>query len=130
MSAVSILTGAAVFTGARDDMAKMVPAGVPHPAAWVVASGTVQIVAGAALTVPAVRPLASGVLAAVVVAKLPANWKATNERLSIRGPLPTRPWMRIPDALLWLTVVVWVGGARTVRRGRLAPGPSEPRRRT
>lgn len=116
MSAISILTGAAVFTPARDDMAQMMPDGVPHPAAWVVAAGTTQIVAGAALVVPTFRPIAAGVLAAVVCAKIPANVKATKEGLLIRGPLPTPPWMRIPDALLWLAVVVWVGRVRPPRR--------------
>ena len=116
MSAISILTGAAVFTPARDDMARMVPDEVPHPAAWVVAAGTTQIVAGAALVVPAFRPIAAGVLAAVVLAKIPANVKATREGLRIRGPLITPPWMRLPDALFWLAVVIWVGGVRPPRR--------------
>lgn len=115
LSVISVITGAAVFTGARDDMARMVPASVSHPRAWVVAAGAVQIAAGVGLAVPAIRPIAAGALGAEVCLKLPANWRATREGLAIRGPLPTPPWMRIPNSILWLVIVFWVAGAR---RGR------------
>jgi len=115
LSATSVITGAAVFTRARQDMARMVPASVPHPEAWVTAVGVTQIVAGAGLAVPATRPVAVAALAAVVCIKLPANWKAAREGLTIRGRLPTPPWMRIPNSILWLGLILWVAGARTPR---------------
>src|SRR5262245_34272061 len=117
MSITSVVIGAAVFTPMRGDMVRMVPAGVPHPETCVIAAGVGQMTFGALLAVPATRPAAAGFLVALTIAKLPANWKAVHEGLSIRGPLPTPPWMRLPDAVAWITILVWIGGARSHRPG-------------
>jgi uncharacterized membrane protein len=108
----SVITGAAFFTSMRHDIVRMVPVGVPHPRLVVALTGATQIVAGAALAVPVATTTAAGVLAMVMVAKVPANLKASREGLIIRGPLPTPPALRIPLLCLWLALLCWIARPR------------------
>lgn len=112
VSVVSIVSGAAVFTRMGDDMARMLPDTIAQPKAWVIAAGTLQIAAGIALWAPATRAVALGVLGGLVIAKIPANLTAMREGLWVRGPLPTPPWMRIPDTVIWLALLGWIMGSR------------------
>lgn len=113
VSVTTVATSLAVLTPMRVDMVRMVPDSVPHPERWVIAMGGAQLLSGAGMAVPGLRPIAAGLLAAVVCAKLPANFKAAREGLTIRGPLQTPPWMRIPDAIAWLALIAWSSGVRS-----------------
>ena len=115
-----VLTGLASFTAIGEDLARFIPRGVPHPLLLVRLSGAIQIGAGPMLLSRRWRPLGEACLIALLVAKLPLNWLGASQRLMVRGPLPTPPALRVPFALLWVAVLLWVGRDRQRPAGSTA----------
>lgn len=85
----------------------IVPASVPYPAEIVAVSGVAEIVGGAALFVPRLRPWARWWLIALLIAVFPANVHMAINPEQIRG-------LSVPQWLLWARLplqgllILWV----------------------
>jgi len=106
-----VLTGMAHFTPMGDDLARFIPQGVPHPRILVDVAGAIQVTAGLALLTRRWRVVGVGCLVALLSIKLPLNWIGAAHGLTVRGPLPTPPILRVPLVILWIAVLVWVARA-------------------
>lgn len=112
LAVMYVVTGLASFTPMGEDLARFIPRGVPHPLLFVWLSGVIQIGAGSTLLSRRWRPLGVAFLIGLLLVKLPLNWLGASQGLMVRGPLPTPPALRVPFALLWLALLVWVGRER------------------
>jgi len=106
-----VLTGMAHFTPMGEDLARFVPRGVPQPRLLVDIAGAIQILAGLALLTRRWRGVAAGCLGLLLAIKLPLNWLGASQGLTVRGPLPTSPMLRVPLVILWIAALVWIGRA-------------------
>ena len=114
------LAGALVFTGA-DHLATperylpMLPEVVPAPAAVIVLTGLAELAGAAGLFAPRVRRLTGCLLAAYLVAVLPANAKVLLDGGSVAG-LPSSPAYYAVRLLLQPLFVWWALAAAEVVR--------------
>ena len=114
-----VLTGLAHFGPLRDDLARLLPAGVPAPGLLVGLAGALQVLGGLGLFARATTTAAGWLLVAIELAKLPANLNAARLGLTVANGLPTPPALRAPLVFLWIGLIVWA-----MRQPRAADGAS------
>lgn len=108
------------------------PPWVPARETLVYASGIVEILLGAALTLrqPA-RRRAGLVLAAYLVAVFPANVYVAVAGVEVTGqPGGAYPWLRLPLQLLFVWLALWSADAWPRRRPRVQRIATQPARAT
>jgi uncharacterized membrane protein len=106
------VTGAAHFTPLREELARLLPKSWPWRRFLVAAAGAIQVAAGAALLVTSWRATAAGVLIALLLLKLPANWNASRRGGVVHGPFPTPAVLRLPLVAAWIGALAWIAGVR------------------
>jgi uncharacterized membrane protein len=98
-----VFTGTLHFTKMREDFVSMVPRILPNRLGLVYFTGVCQIMGAAGLLVSSVASIAGFFLVLLLVAMLPANVYAAQNRILFRGKPPTPVWPRI------LIQVVFIG---------------------
>ncbi|EID53499.1 DoxX family membrane protein [Saccharomonospora xinjiangensis] len=85
--------------GWRDDMAAMIPPGLPYPRILVAVTGVLELACAAALLIPPLARWAALGLAALMLAMFPANVSAARRKLTLGGkpvtPLPLRTAIQV-----------------------------------
>ncbi len=117
--AVSLVLLAAAFVGAgvlhfvKPRMFEaIVPPSLPSPRALVLISGVAEVLGGAGLLVPALRPWAGWGLAVLLVAVFPANLYMARESERFRRLAPR--WalvLRLPLQAVLLAWVLWAAAS-------------------
>lgn len=83
LACMLLLTASAHFTTMRGHLVASVPRMLPAPGFLVTVTGVLEILVAAGLLVPAVRPWAAWLLAALLVVMFPANVRAARKRLPL-----------------------------------------------
>jgi uncharacterized membrane protein len=107
LAVMFLFTSSAHFTKMRHDLARMMPAVFPNPMGLVYFTGVCEILGAVGILVPRTRSLAGFCLCLFLLAILPANIKATRDRLTIAGHAATALWLRIPMQVLFLVLIFW-----------------------
>jgi uncharacterized membrane protein len=103
-----VFTAAAHFAPkTRGDLIRMVPPGLPRPAALVTLTGVAELAGAAGLLTPAFARWAAYGLMALLVAMFPANIHAARTDHRIGGVRHTRMALRLPLQLLWIGLLWW-----------------------
>lgn len=107
LTAMFLFTGAAHFTRTRRDLVRMVPPGLPFPAALVTLTGIAEIAGAVGLQLARfARPAAYGLIV-LLVAMFPANVYAARAQHTIEGrphtPLPLRSLLQV----FWIASLAW-----------------------
>lgn len=93
----------------RQDLIRMVPAGLPAPSLLVTMTGVLELLGAVGLLVPQLLTAAAYGLIALLVAMFPANVRAAREELLIAGRRATPLVWRLPLQLFWIAALWWVG---------------------
>ncbi|MDP9866216.1 MULTISPECIES: DoxX family protein [Streptosporangium] len=122
MAAMLVVTASAHFVPEsvtvmpnHADLVRMVPPSVPYPDVMVYVTGVLELLGAAGLVLAATRRAAGICLALLFVLLLPANIYAAVSDVPFGGDEATPLWVRIPEQLLYIAVVLWV--ARSAPRG-------------
>jgi uncharacterized membrane protein len=107
LAVMFIFTGIAHFTSTRGDLIRMVPPGLPRPAALVTFTGIAELAGAFGLVVPATARAAAYALVVLLVAMFPANICAARIGHTIGGRPHTRLVLRLPLQLLWIGLLWW-----------------------
>lgn len=102
-----LLTASAHFTDMRHDLARMVPAVIPHPMPVIYFTGACEVLGAIGLLVPRVRAAAGVALIVFFVAVLPANIHAARVGVTLGGKPATPLALRIPMQLLFIGLTWW-----------------------
>jgi len=102
-------TASAHFNSMRYDLARMVPRAVPRPMAVIYFTGVCEILGGIGLLIPATRFAAAIALIVMFGALLPANIRAAQEGMTLRGKPVTPLIWRIPMQALFIALTWWAG---------------------
>jgi uncharacterized membrane protein len=100
-------TGVAHFTSTRQDLVRMVPPGLPNPAALVTLTGIAELAGALGLVVPATAWWAASALMLLLAAMFPANLHAARMGHTIAGRPHTRLAVRLPLQILWIGLLWW-----------------------
>jgi uncharacterized membrane protein len=100
-------TGVAHFTSTRQDLVRMVPPGLPNPAALVTVTGVAELAGALGLVVPSTARWAAYALMLLLVAMFPANIHAARIGHVIAGRPHTRLAVRLPLQVLWMGLLWW-----------------------
>lgn len=127
MAVMLVVTASAHFVPAgvtvmpnHADLVRMVPPLVPFPDAMVYLTGVLELLGALGLVLTATRWAAGLSLAALFVLLLPANIYAAVAGVPFNGEEPTPLWLRIPEQILYIALVVWVArSADSTARRRL-----------
>lgn len=107
LAAMFLLTGAVHFHPKfRDDMAKMIPPGLPAPAALVAATGVLEIAGAIGLLIPATATAAALCLALLLIAMFPANVSAARRGIPLAGKPATPLGIRTAEQILFIALAV------------------------
>jgi uncharacterized membrane protein len=106
-----VFTGALHFTKMREDFSRMVPRILPYRLGLVYFTGLCQIMGAAGLLVSSITSIAGFCLVLLLVAMLPANVYAAQNRISFRGKPPTPLWPRVYIQLAFIGVTWWASMA-------------------
>jgi uncharacterized membrane protein len=106
-----LFTASAHFNSMRHDLARMVPLKIPHAMAVIYFTGVCEILGGIGLLVPATRLAAATALIIFFLAVLPANIRAAQAGVQLRGKPATPLVWRIPMQVVFI-VLTWWAGAR------------------
>lgn len=109
LSAMFLFTSVAHFNSMRFDLARMLPPIVRRPILVIYFSGICEILGAIALLLPRTRMFAAVALVVFLVAVLPANIRAANANIRIRGKRVTPLGLRIPIQLLLIVLTWWSG---------------------
>lgn len=105
-----VFTAISHFAPMRKDLVAMVPKMFPFPEAIVAVTGVLELLGAIGLVLPATRVAAALSLGLLLLAMLPANIKAAQQQLTLRGKPATPLWIRIPMQILFLAglgVAIW-----------------------
>ncbi|MER5425977.1 DoxX family protein [Streptosporangium roseum] len=129
MAVMLVMTASAHFVPAsveimpnHADLVGMVPPFVPYPGVMVYATGVLELLGAAGLVLAATRRAAAICLVLLFVLLLPANIYAAVADVPFSGDEATPLWVRIPEQLLYIAVVLWAarrvpdGSTRVMRR--------------
>jgi uncharacterized membrane protein len=108
LAVMFLFTASAHFTSMRHDMARMVPASVPHPEAVVAFTGVCEVLGAIGLLVPRLRRAAGIALVVFLIAVFPANVRAAREGVALGGRAATPLVARLPMQILLIGLVWWV----------------------
>ena len=124
LAVMFLLTATAHFhPNTRPDMIRMVPPGMPFPAALVTVTGLLELAGAIGLLVPAVATLAAYSLIALLIALFPANVHAARAGLELAGQAAMPLVWRLPLQLFWIAALWWVAWYHRRQRGIAAsPG--------
>lgn len=100
----------------HDDLAAMVPPGVPFPSAVIHLTGVLELLGAAGLVITSTRRWAGPCLAVLFVALLPGNVYAALEDIEFAGEPATPLWQRLPEQALYIAVALWVAVDRRPAR--------------
>jgi len=107
LAAMFLLTGAVHFAPKfRGDFARMIPSGLPKPAALVALTGVLEIAGAAGLLIPATASAAALCLALLLVAMFPANVFAARRGITLAGKPATPLGIRTAEQILFITLAV------------------------
>jgi uncharacterized membrane protein len=104
-----LLTASAHWGRRRADLVKMVPPAFPRPALLVALTGWAELAGAAGLLWPRLAPWAAGALALLLLAMLPANLHAAEQRLSIGGRPVMRRWPRVALQAAFIAALLAAG---------------------
>jgi uncharacterized membrane protein len=107
LSVMFLFTSTAHFTKFRHELARMMPPGFGNPMAMVYFTGVCEILGAIAILVPRTRSLAGLCFCIFLIGILPANIKAAQENLTVRGRPATALWLRVPMQILFLVLICW-----------------------
>jgi uncharacterized membrane protein len=102
-----VFTGTLHFTKMREDFVDMVPRILPFRMGLVYFTGLCQIMGAAGLLVSSIASIAGFCLVLLLVAVLPANVYAAQNRIMFRGKPPTPLWPRTLIQLVFIGVTWW-----------------------
>ncbi len=102
-----LFTGVAHFNRMKHDLARMVPRVFPRPLLIIYITGVLEFLGAAGLLLPRFRSLAGISLIALLMAMFPANVRAAQERLLLRGKPATPLWLRAPMQVLFVGLLWW-----------------------
>jgi uncharacterized membrane protein len=95
----------------RQDLARMVPPGLPRPDLLVAGTGVLELAGAIGLLVPATAPAAAVCLGLLTLAMTPANVSASRRGLTLGGKPVTPIGRRLVEQVLYVgacAVVVWL----------------------
>jgi uncharacterized membrane protein len=104
-----LFTASAHWGTRRGDLIAMVPGVFPRPDVMVSLTGVFEILGAAGLVIPPFAPAAAAGLAMLLVGLLPANVRATRQRLTIGGRPATALPLRVLLQLVFITAVLVAG---------------------
>ncbi|GIV97263.1 MAG: hypothetical protein KatS3mg057_1920 [Herpetosiphonaceae bacterium] len=107
LAAMFLFTATAHFTSTKEDLIRMVPKAIPAPQYVVLLTGIAEIVGALGLLIPQTSRIAGGALILLLVAMFPANIRAAQERLTLRGRAATPLWLRLPLQLIYIGLIWW-----------------------
>jgi uncharacterized membrane protein len=107
LAVMFVFTGSAHFARTKHDLARMVPRVFPRPLFVIYATGVLEFLGAAGLLIPRFRPGAALGLIALLVAMFPANVKAAQDQLPLRGRAATPLWLRVPMQVLFIALLWW-----------------------
>ncbi len=109
LSAMFLFTSVAHFNSMRFDLALMLPPIVRQPLAVIYFTGACEIFGAVGLLLPPIRLFAAAALILFLIAVLPANVRAANANIRLRGRPATPLIIRIPIQLLLIVLTWWSG---------------------
>ncbi|GAA1957907.1 DoxX family protein [Amycolatopsis minnesotensis] len=128
LAAMFTATGVAHFTGMREELVNMVPAGLPAPGFLVALTGVLELAGAAGLVWQRTAPWAAGCLGALLVVMFPANVTAALDGrwTAFEDQLVPRTAMQVVFLTATLAVVFhhWLARPGRVRAGRRGTGES------
>ena len=107
-----VFTGTAHFNKTKHDLARMVPQFFPRPLWMIYVTGVLEFLGAAGLLLPQFRSVAGICLIVLLIAMFPANVKAANEKLLLRGKPATALWLRAPMQALFIGLLWWASVTR------------------
>ncbi len=107
LAVMLLFTASAHFTSMRHDLANMVPRFIPHPMAVIYFTGVCEILGAIGLLLPITRVAAGVALIVLFLALLPANIRAANTGVTLRGKPATPLALRVPMQLLFIGLTWW-----------------------
>ncbi|GHH77164.1 DoxX family protein [Promicromonospora soli] len=112
LAALYLLTASGrIIPRVRQDLERMVPAGLPRPDLLVAGTGMLEAAGAIGLLIPATAPAAAICLGLLTVAMTPANISAARRDLPFGGKPATPVGRRVAEQALYvgaLAVVVWL----------------------
>lgn len=105
------------------DLVRMVPPAIPFASAMVYLTGVLELLGALGLVLAVTRRAAAASLALLFAALLPANVYAALAHIPFNGAEATPLWLRVPEQLLYIGVVLWIArsadgaGTRLTRPG-------------
>ena len=107
LAVMLLFTASAHFTSPRHDLANMVPRILPHSMAVIYFTGVCEILGAIGLLLPSTRLAAGVALIVLFVVLLPANIRAANTGVTLRGKPATPLRLRVPMQLLFISLTWW-----------------------
>jgi len=107
----------------KDDLIKMVPGFVPFPAQIVFLAGILEFLGAIGLLLPATRRVAGVCLILLLIGMFPANVYAALRGIPLLGEPATPLWLRIPEQLVYIGMLLWAISPTTatnIRTGKQA----------
>ncbi len=101
-------TASAHFTRMREDLVRMMPPAIPWPRALVYFTGFCEIAGVPGLMIPLTRRAAGTARVVFFIAVFPANLRAAQSGIGLRGKPATPLWLRAPMQLLFIVLAWWV----------------------
>ncbi|MFI7664915.1 hypothetical protein [Nocardia sp. NPDC049526] len=128
LAAMLVLTGTTHFlpdslasgpAPTHGDLLPMVPPFVPFPSFMVYLTGVLELLGALGLVLTRTRRPAGIGLAALFVTLLPANIYAAVSDIPFNGAPASPLWIRIPEQVLYIAVVLWAAGLYSPSRAEL-----------
>jgi len=107
LAVMFVFTGIAHFNKLKHDLSRMVPQVFPRPMLIIYLTGVLEFLGALGLLLPRFRSLAGICLIALLVVMFPANVKAANEKMTLRGKPATALWLRAPMQILFIGLLWW-----------------------
>ncbi len=107
LAVMLLFTASAHFTSMRHDLANMVPRIIPNSMAVIYFTGVCEILGAIGLLLPRTRLAAGVALIVLFVVLLPANIRAANTGVTLRGKPATPLALRVPMQLLFIGLTWW-----------------------
>ncbi|QBD83696.1 hypothetical protein EPA93_36835 [Ktedonosporobacter rubrisoli] len=108
MAALFVFTSVSHFISpVRDDLIRMVPDFVPFPAQIVFITGILELLGAIGLLIPAMRRAAAICLILLLIGMFPANVYAALRDISLLGEPATPLWLRVPEQIVYIGMLLW-----------------------
>jgi uncharacterized membrane protein len=108
MAGLFVFTAGSHFISpVREDLINMVPDFFPFPAQIVFITGILEFLGAIGLILPASRRAAGICLILLLIAMFPANIYAALNNVPLLGEPATPLWLRIPEQLVYIGMLLW-----------------------